>query len=623
MPLIDFTTPFRGGPSFFTGTGTTPLVPDIFPVAINGRPYLIDSKSGKFTRQFDQRVRDSQDNSTAPGESAISPQGLWRRGQNSWHLGAGQKYADDAESKDYRFYKSKGINPWVKGQLTLLNATKRSLESANTNLFTCVVKASGGTEYLYVADGSVVKFSSNPFSATPTWDVIDTAASGVLPTTAITGLETNGTNVYIAWTGHDIWVTTPGSDTAALFYPTTGTANQTFEGFGYAKGRGWAAVGPDLYNIGVGGGSHTIFYDNPDTTFRWVGAAAGYNAVYAAGYSGAKSIIYKITINDAGTTLNTPVSALELPIGEVVSAIHGYLGFILIGTNKGVRFCTADSNSNLVAGAVIPTAGPVYDFTTEDRFAWFAYSNYEGSSGLGRLDLSVFTAANTPAYATDLMYNNTGAVKSCTTFDSKRVFTISGVGVIVEDTDNLVASGTIETGIHRWGIPDRKFAPRFDIRVQPLVGSVSADVSFDSDGFTSIGIHTDQNDTEHTFIAPEDKFIEAAYRLTLTRLSASSGPTLLRWMSRAYAAASRSRLISVPVILHSVLKTSAKDYYMDVEAERDILENLVTNPRVVTYQERGDTYPVIVEDIEWQANDASKGWLWEGTATVIMRTVTD
>ena len=96
MGLIDFTTAFTGGPSFYTGSATSDLVPSVFPVAINGRPYLIDSRSGKFSRQLDQRVRDSQDTSTAPGESAINPQGLWRRGQNSWHLGAGQFYADDA-----------------------------------------------------------------------------------------------------------------------------------------------------------------------------------------------------------------------------------------------------------------------------------------------------------------------------------------------------------------------------------------------------------------------------------------------------------------------------------------------------------------------------------------------
>jgi len=51
---------------------------------------MIDTKSNGFGRQFDARVRDSVDQSAEPGESAINPQGLWRRSQSSWHYGAGQ-----------------------------------------------------------------------------------------------------------------------------------------------------------------------------------------------------------------------------------------------------------------------------------------------------------------------------------------------------------------------------------------------------------------------------------------------------------------------------------------------------------------------------------------------------
>ncbi len=622
MPLIDFTTSFVGGPSFFTGTGTTSLVPDVFPVAINGRPYMIDSRSGRFTRQFDQRVRDSQDNSTAPGESAISPQGLWRRGQNSWHFGAGQKYADDAEANDYRFYKSKGINPWTKGQLTLLNSTALSLSTSSTNLHLCSVRASGGTEYLYVADGNTLKYTTDPYASSPTWTSVTTGApAGV----AISSIETNGVNVFVGYTSNDIYYTTPGGSSVSAFYPTTGTTGQTYTSFGYAKGWGFASVENKMYVIGVGSGGHNIHYTSPDTSLRWAGFAAGQNAVYAAAYAGTHSIIYKLTLKADASGFDQPIAALELPVGEIVSGIFGYLGGIFIGTNKGVRYCTADSSNNLVAGAIIPTSGSVYDFTSEDKYVWFTWTNYDGvSSGLGRLDLSNFIAPNTPAFATDLMYTNTGTVKHVATFNSKRVFSISGVGVIAEDSGNLVASGSIETGTYRWGIPDRKFAPRFDIRVQPLVGSVSASVSFEAGEYESIGTHSDQNDTEHTFLAPEDKFIEASYKLTLTRQTATTGPTFTRWMSRAYAAPSRSRLISVPVLLHSTLDVHGKDYYMDVEAERDILDNLVANPRIVTYQERGDTYSVIVEDIEWQALDTvDRNWLWEGTATVIMRTVTE
>ena len=613
---------FTDTPSFFSGTGTSVLVPEVFPVAINGRPYMVDVKSQQFTRQFDQRVRDSQDNSTAPGEAAINPQGLWRRGQNSWHFGAGQQYADVAASQDFRFYKSKGVNPWDKGELKLLNATKRSLESANTNLYSCVVE-SGGTTYLYVADGNVVRFSSNPFAATPTWTPITTATSGTLPTSTITGLETNGTNVFIGWTGKDIWVTTPGSTSATFFYAPNPDNNKTYYAFGYAKNRGFAANGPDIHQPAINAPTHAIFFDNPDTTFTWVGFAAGQNAVYAAGYSGTHSSIFKITIKDTGT-LDVPVVALELPVGEVVSSIHGYLGFILIGSNKGVRFCSTDNQNNLIAGSLIPTTGKVNDFTAEDRFVWFGWSNYDGTSGLGRLDLSVFTSPNTPAYATDLMYASANEVKSVSSFESKRVFTISGVGVIVEDTANLVASGEFETGIYQWGIPDDKFAPRVDVRCEPLQGTISAAVAVENQGYVSIGDFTLQNQTRHTYIAPENKFIEASYKFTIARSGTNIGPRFTRWMSRAYAAPARSRIISVPILLHERFNINNKDYYFDVALERDLLEELTASPRIVTYQEKDDTFSVIIEDARWQPVLVSgTDWLWEGTMTVIMRTITE
>lgn len=613
MPLIDFSTAYTGGPSFYTGTGTTALVPDVFPVAINGRPYLIDSKSGRFTRQFDARVRDSQDNSTAPGEAAISPQGLWRRGQNSWHFGAGQKYADSAASQDYRFYKSKGVNPWTRGQLTLLNATLLSKSSAATE------------SHMVVQDGRVyaslngdVFYSTNPFSTSATW----TACTGE-PGGTCQAMATDGNDVYFAFPSDGVRKIDTSVDAAVISGTKYVNSNDNYYMLGFAKNFMWGAYSHKLATISSGG-SKTDHIVPDDTAFTWVGVATGQNAVYAAGYSGKKSLVYKITIKADGT-LDAGVVALELPTGEVATAISGYLGAILLGTNKGVRYCSTDSDSNLVAGAIIPTSSDVKKFSSNDRFSYFTWTNYDGTSGgVGRLDLSVFTAANTPAFATDLMYSSTAAIQNVVIFEDKPVFTVSGVGIVAEDTANLVTSGTLETGRYTWGIPDRKFAPRFDIRVEPLVGSISAEVAINNGAYESIGTHNDTGDTEHTFLAPEEKFIDAGYRLTLTRATALTGPTFSRWMARAYAAPARSRLISVPVLLHSVLRAGNKDYYLDVENERDLLDNLVTDPRIVTYQEKGDTYSVIVEDIEWQALDVSSDdWLWEGTAVVIMRTVTE
>jgi hypothetical protein len=593
----------------------------VFPVAINGRPYMVDVKSQQFTRQFDQRVRDSQDNSTAPGEAAINPQGLWRRGQNSWHFGAGQQYADVAASQDFRFYKSKGINPWTKGQLTLLNSTVLRSQSTFTGSNLPMVEVNG---YVYVGDGQILKYSNNPYAATPTWTSVTTGA----PTATINDIATDGKQIYVAYANSGVMMTTIGGSSLANHYATSGgTYNYTKLGFakgfilGFHNDTANSHIHIIPYTASTSHGSATATIRDPN--FVCAGFAGGQNHIYVAGRSSDTGLIYRLGIKADGT-VDVAIVALELPIGEYPTSIYGYLGGILLGTNRGVRYSTADNNGNLIAGALIPTAGDVNGFTAEDRFVWFGWSNYDGTSGLGRLDLSVFTSPNTPAFATDLMYGSTNTVKSVVSLNGKRVFSIAGTGVIVEDAANLVASGEFETGIHQWGIPDDKFAPRVDVRCEPLQGTISAAVAVENQGYVSIGDFTLQNQTRHTYIAPENKFIEASYKFTIARSGTNIGPRFTRWMSRAYAAPARSRIISVPILLHERFNINNKDYYFDVALERDLLEELTASPRIVTYQEKDDTFSVIIEDARWQPVLVSgTDWLWEGTMTVIMRTITE
>lgn len=118
--------------------------------------------------------------------------------------------------------------------------------------------------------------------------------------------------------------------------------------------------------------------------------------------------------------------------------------------------------------------------------------------------------------------------------------------------------------------------------------------------------------------------IEAAYKLTLARSTATTGPTLTRWMSRAFASPVRSEIITLPVILHEMVRVHDRDYFLDVEQEREFIRNLVKSPSIVTYQERNGTESVIVEDVEWRPLDSSRSdWLWEGTAVITLRTVTE
>ena len=615
--LTDFTFPFRGGTAFYTGTGATELVPYTFPVAINGRPYLIDTKSGDFGRQFDARVRDSVDQSTEPGESAINPQGLWRRSQSSWHYGAGQAYSDTADAENYRFRSSKGIDVWNRGELSLLSDTTQAYPTSNSNLY-----MSTADGRIYGSDGQNVKYTSDWVTFTT---VTGTDASDIY------SLTSDGYNVFFSYANGDIDQTNAGTSAASNYI--TGIEAGTLR---YVRGRLMVAgQGTDkhkIWNITTAPGSNAnnpgALYTHPNTNFNWVGFAGGQNHIYAAGYAGNKSLIYKTTIKADGTALDIPTVAGELPQGEIVAGMEAYLGYIIIGLTTGFRFCSADDNGNLVIGPLIETGTTVNSFAGIGKFVYFGWTNYDSTStGIGRMDVSTQVSTNQPAYASDLMATGQGTIVDIHEYDNEPVFTVAGLGAYRTHPTNKVASGTLETGIYRWGVPDAKFIPKWDLRTQPLNGTVGLSVASDNGSFQSIGTQSTSGSLESTFDGAETKVFEAEARLTLTRSASDStvGPVVTRWLGRAYAAPLRSQIFSVPVLLHHTVRDkNGREAFLDVDYELSLLRDLVENPRVISYQENTDSYSVVVEDVRWRPIQDARNhneWDWNGTCTVIMRSV--
>lgn len=614
--LIDFTTAYAGGPGFYSGTGSTQLVPYVFPVALNGRPYQLDIKSNAFSRQFDDRVRSSVDQSTEPGEAAINTQGLWRRSQSSWHFGAGQEYSDTADSELFRFKNSKGVYVWDRGQCSLLPDTTLASASANSNLYMATA-----SDRLYSADDQALKFTTD-FVAFTT--VTGTAAS------AIYSIASDGFNVFYSYANGDIDQTNAGISTSSAYI--TGIEAGYLA---YVRGRfmvaGQGADKRKIWNITTAPGSSannpTALFTHPNSDFNWVGFAGGQNNIYCAGYAGNKSLIYKTTIKPDGTALDIPTVAGELPLGEVVQAIDAYLGFIVIGLQNGLRFCSSDSDGNLVIGPLIETGSAVTAFSAIGKFIYFAYTNFDTvSTGIGRLDVSTQITTNQPVYASDLMATGQGAIVDIHEFDGKPVFTVAGLGAYRQHATDLVASGFLDSGIYRWGVPDSKFIPKWDLRTKPLKGSISVSVTADGGSVRDVGTQSLLGSLESTFNGYEDRVFEAEARIVFTRSATNSaeGPTLTRWLGRAYAAPLRSQLFSVPLLLHHRMNLRGKEYFFDVDDELTRLRDLVENPRVVSYQENVESFSVVVEDVRWQpvdARNAHNEWDWEGTCTVIMRSV--
>ena len=612
--LVEFTTAFRPAPAFYSGTGSTQLVPDIFPVAINGRAYMIDTAANAFTRQYDARVRDSVDQSAEPGESAINPQGLWRRSQSSWHYGAGQKYSDTSDAEPFRFNESKGVNVWDKGRLSLLSDTDKVYSTSGTNLY-----ATTAANLMYGTDGQSVKYTTDFVSIST---VTGTAASNIF------SIASDGYNVFYSYANGDIDQTNAGIGSSSAFITGIEAGK-----LAYVKGRlmvaGQAADKHKIWNITTAPGSSA---NNPsplmthrNTEFTWVGFAAGQTHIYAAGHAGNISLVYKIEIEADATSLAAPVVAAELPQGEIIQEIYGYLGYIVIGTNTGFRFCSADSAGNLIVGPRIDIGSAVKAFAGIGQYIYFSWTNYDSTStGIGRMDISVFISTNQPAYASDLMATAQGEVQAIHEFNDKPLFTVSGEGVFVPDATDLVTSGYLTSGVYRWGVPDAKFIPKLDLRCLPLQGSITMSIAEDNGTYFDLPAFSTSGAKDKTFDGRENKVFEAEIKVTLARGSTTTGPTVTRWMARAYAAPLRSQIFSVPIIMHHKLSIGGREYWQDVDFEMRQLRDLVDNPRVVSYQENEETFAVVIENVQWQAlrdSTTHNRWDWEGTAIVVMRSV--
>lgn len=578
---------------FYTGTGiaSPDLVGYAYPVAIGGHPYLLDDKRlGDWQHASIQLLRQAWIVNDANGEKNLNPEGLWRTAHESWHKGAGQVHLDRQDSDPDRFNTSKGIDPWTRNQVSLLPDTTQVLASANTGLRAVVA---GG--YCYVADGQALKFSTDLV----TWTVV----AGT-PAAAITALASDGYTVYAAFTANGVYSTTRGDTGAATHFVTDAV---TVDSLGYVNGRVMASVGPALYNLTGAGALPAALYTHDNADFAWVGYAEGSTDLYAAGFSGDKSLIYKVSIKSDGTGLATPVPAAPgLPDGEIVEGIGSYLGYVLVGTSKGVRLAVPDSSGYLTIGAYIAT-GTCRCFEGQDRFVWFGIDDYDvTSTGLGRADLTVLNEGGAPAYATDLMVTGQGAVRSVVTFNDKRLFTVDGLGVYTESA-NLVPSGTIDSGRVGFGVPDDKVGIYLMVRhSEPLVGSHEELVSTDGGAFVSLGVRTSASDESSPFLVGELTAGTFEVRTVLSRdtTDTTTGPTLFRWTLLANPAIDTGRFIQVPLLLvPDETEFGGSRGWRDVAYELHFLEGLQSSGKRVTYQEvqpdrQVQTFSVVMDSFQ-------------------------
>ena len=625
---------------FYNGSGVSTLVPYKWDCAVNGRTFMFEDKyfgTAQFTRSSIPMLRPPTETGTI-SEQSLNPGDGIRVGINSWHHGAGQTYLDAEDSDPFRFRSSKGIDPWTKGKLSLLPDTERK---RTDNIYFQAGLAVAGSR-LYSAGGgggtNGLVYTTDILATTPTW----TAVTGVPAN--VFSVATDGYTVWIGCSTDGIYET--NTATGAASSRATGTVNGPL---GYVKGRLMAAHTNSIYNItsltGAAAPLPAALYSHPNTAFRWVGFAEGQNVIYAAGYAGDKSVIYKTTIKADGTALDVPTVAGELPDGEIVRSISSYLGLVLIGTSKGWWTASQDSNGNLEVNKVQDVrqgwnSPGVYCFEGQGDFVWYGWSYFDiDSGGLGRADLRSDTkgaSVVTPAYASDLMGTVAGLAdnlltSSVVTFQGVRVFVLSGPGVVgggiyAEKATaaailaagtassvsgggttsggtstpgaTRVASGTIESGWITHRMADQKVAVSVGAVHEPLDGTVTIELSTDGTTFTTLATSSEADSTRLTAGAGSVVSERFELRNTFTRDTTDTtvGPVLTRSTMESNPAPGRGERFTVALKFREKIAVGNSDEDFDCPGSYRFLVDLESAGVPIVYQDVLGSETVVLDD---------------------------
>jgi len=587
--------------------------------AIAGIPFLsgVSNRNSyfrrRYTRDLQQITKAQFDNGQAVGEQSFN--GWWLRSGLSFHGGAGILYSDTGidTSLGIRFQDSYGVNPWTVNQLTLLNTTNRVTTTTNANLQIRGIRV-GTTDYLLHCSGSsLLRLTGTGIDLTYTV----TGLSG-----SISSIADDGSNYFVASTSGIYSGPLDNSVAGTLYASTNGSSHVTLA---YVKGRLVVAQDNSVY-IGVPGGGGALpaaNFSHTNTHWVWNSIDDGPTAIYFAGSAGALSQIWYAAVDNSGAVPNTisaGVIAAEMPRGEIINQIYGYLEtFVGIATNKGFRVGTFTTNG-LTYGQLLWSTdpnlpGPSGAIAAFDRFMLVGTNNnINGQSGLVRVDLGTTTTGSAPnssfAYAKDISSHFTGTVTSAATLGNSQLaaVAIASVGVFVQDPSNLEASGAFITSRIRYNTTEPKLFKYLSLRCpNAFAGSIAIAVT-DPTGATNTITTVDQNTFTLSNIGlryplTAQEWISLTF--TLQRGSTTTGPTLNTWQVKGYPGTTRQRLITVPLLMFDHEKDKFGIRVGQNSKAWNILqqfEQLATTGDVVLFQDlsTGENLLVIINDYEFE-----------------------
>ena len=643
-----------------------------FDFAIGGLPFIMAvTDNTPYKRQTAPFRTERYDTERDPGEHSLAGSGYWIRSQSSWHYGDGIQFTEPLEGNDnevrFRFRDSVGIDPWTPGQVSLLHRTTQVLSLTDG----CGVLSgtdSSGNNVLWALD----------LSSAPTTSVYKITTSGTtssfvtrssLGNEQIMAYATDGKYLAIC-TQSDLWdVDTSTGTVHAHYHNNKGTISNVI--IRYVKSRYIAGVTMSdgttgLYEINLGTthtGTATNFSTltaiNGSTTMPkgwiWTDITESRGAIYASGYVGDQSSVFKLTVDSTGA-LGTIVTTAVMPRGEIVYSLFGYLGtYVMVGTNKGVRVSTVDANYDLTYGPIVHhTKYPVLSFDARDSYVWFGVKNgvdtdetNEGESGTYRLNLAQpLTLAGYASPISTGMYakasdiyaeGTTGDVPALTIFDNDRVaFAIKGSGIWFESSSGeLVPTGYWRTGRIRYSTLENKAFKRLRVRTPDALDGTIDILKVIEDGtdeaFVTISEGTNRNyDYDLASIFP-DVSVDASFKFLMSRNSTDNtkGPVIYGVGVKALPTPTRARVIQVPLFCYD--KETDKlgmmvGYEGYAHARLSQLEIMEATGKTVMFQDfnaDGEPTEVIIEQVAFTRSTPSarnfKGY--GGIIMVTARTV--
>ena len=589
-----------------------------YDVAIGGLPFIYAINDERpYVRQTAPFRKEQQDTSTEPGEQSLT--GWWMRSQISFHAGTGIKFYDPVhtgsalEHEYRRFADSKNVDVWTPGQVTLLKETA-NMTGVTTGVYKLISYADASLSKVIAwtpANTTIKSFQADGTAVTYS----DVVTAGL--DTATLAVVSDGSHLFVADNDH-IYSGELSTPTAGYTeYYNTGSERVVMA---WVKQRLVAGIGASVYELTAArGSSHalpTAVYTHPNSDWTWSSISEGGSAIYAAGYNGGNSAIYKFNLSTAGVmpTLTSGIVAVQLPIGEIVYKIESYLGYLMIGTNKGMRVASiSDTTGDLSYGPLLfEDTNGIRDFAFNDRFVWAA-GTIDTFAGLYRIDLGLEIDTLRFAYAKDIYLD--GATGYATSVDflgnsSQLAFTTSGSnGIAVQSATVLSTSGWLKTGKIRYGTLEPKNFKRLLARGIFSSGEIT---------LASVGTSTSGTDTEYDHITynsgvpavevttsqPEAAQEFLAYKFTLSRdaTDTTAGPIFKGYQAKSTIATPRQRLIKFPVYCYD-RETDRYNPQTGYEGRAwlrmQLLEDIEESGDIVTWQDltTGETRQVQIEQV--------------------------